>query len=426
MHVIASDGSLSATLTVTVTVEDVDEQPVITASSDDPPQVVEDTAVVGSYTASDPDGDPVTWLAITSTGTDKDAFELTGADTDAERTLQFKADALPNYEVKNSYTVTLQVQSASEGDGDLVQSGSLEVTVAVTNADDPGEVVLSSSQPQVGKKLIATLRDEDGQIVVDRWSWERFPEPFGAQGTSGLAVGEYTTSAGEVRQYLRVTVYYSDGHGATKQAQSVQTEAIVDVPGTPQLTADPGDEQVELTWSAPLSDGGSPILRYHVRYYKADLSDQAEAEWHEVPGGAAAQDTTIKELTNKKAYVFQVLAENAVGRGVWAEAEATPKAPSVLDCGPVRGRRWLKTPPRPRRWPPTRSAATAAARRSGWRWTGTDAECVCVAGIGHGADVALCYGPRLRGEAFLCGYGADSLGVHGHLPSGHRDGVQCQ
>ena len=201
VDVIASYGTQMATLTVTVTVEDMDEPPVITASSDDPPQVAEDTAVVGSYTASDPDGDPVTWLAITSTGTDKDAFELTGADTDAERTLQFKADALPNFEQKSSYTITLRAQSASTGEGEdgggLVQSGSLEVTVAVTNADDPGEVTLSSTAPQVGKKLIATLRDEDGQIVVDRWSWERFPEPFGAEGTSGLAVGEYTPSAGK-------------------------------------------------------------------------------------------------------------------------------------------------------------------------------------------------------------------------------------
>ena len=383
VNVIASDGSLSATLTVTVTVEDMDEPPVITAASDDPPQVVEDTVVItgGSYTASDPDGDPVTWLAITSTGTDKDAFELTGADTDEERTLQFKADALPNYEVKNSYTITLQVQSAPEGDGNLVQSGSLEVTVDVTNGDDPGEVTLSSSQPQVGKKLIATLRDEDGQIVVDRWSWERFPEPFGAEGTSGLAVGEYTPSAGEVGQYLRVTVYYSDGHGATKQAQSVQTAAIVDVPGTPQLTADPGDEQVALTWSAPSSDGGSPILRYHVRYYKADLSDQAEAEWHEVPGGAAAQDTTIKELTNKKAYVFQVVAENAVGRGVPAKKEATPKAPVCTLAGPFAATVAENTPT-------TKAVATYAFSGNGCgtaKWlalAGTDASAFALQGSG--------------------------------------------
>ena len=338
VDVIASYGTQMATLPVTVTVEDMDEPPVITAVSDDPPQVVEDTAVItgGSYTASDPDGDPVTWLAITSTGTDKDAFELTGADTDAERTLQFKADALPNYEVKNSYTVTLQVQSAPEGDGGLVQSGSLEVTVAVTNADDLGEVTLSSTAPQVGKKLIATLRDEDGQIVVDRWSWKRFPEPFGAQGTSGLAVGEYMPSAGEVGQYLRVTVYYSDGHGATKQAQSVQTEAIVDVPPAPALEAVAGDEQVALTWQAPSSDGGSPILRYKVRYFRADFSDERQSSWSVVPGGAAAQDTTIGGLTNGTAYLFRLLAENGVGNGARAEKTATPEAPSCPITGPPK------------------------------------------------------------------------------------------
>ena len=72
-----------------------------------------------------------------------------------------------------------------------------------------------------------------------------------------------------------------------------------------------------------------------MRYYKADLSDQAEAEWHEVPGGATARDTTIAELPNDTAYLFQVLAENEVGRGVWAEKEATPKAPPCTLEGPT-------------------------------------------------------------------------------------------
>ena len=60
------------------------------------PQVEENTesAVVGEYTARDPDGDPGTWLAITSTGPDASAFELTDTEADETRTLQFKADAL--------------------------------------------------------------------------------------------------------------------------------------------------------------------------------------------------------------------------------------------------------------------------------------------------------------------------------------------
>ena len=73
-----------------------------------------------------------------------------------------------------------------------------------------------------------------------------------------------------------------------------------------------------------------------MRYYQADLSDQAQAAWQVVPGGAAARDTTIGGLTNGTAYVFRVLAETALGSGIRAEEEVTPKAPVCLIAGPTR------------------------------------------------------------------------------------------
>ena len=135
-----------------------------------------------------------------------------------------------------------------------------------------------------------------------------------------------------------MTVYYSDGHGASKQAQSVQTAAIVDVPPAPALEAVAGDGQVALTWTAPSSDGGSPILRYQVRYLEAVLRPwvtQVVTGWKVVPGGAAARDTTIGGLTNGTAYIFRVLAENGVGSGARAEKTATPKAPLCPITGPT-------------------------------------------------------------------------------------------
>ena len=301
-----SDGSLAASVDVTVDVTNVNEAPSVTgsasASGDE-----NKTDSLGQYTASDPENDTLNWSV---SGTDASAFELKGSGT--SRTLHFRN--APNYEAKSSYQVSVGVS-----DGSL--SASQAVAVSVNNVEEAGSVTLSSTKPEVGQTLRATLRDDDGQIVVSRWAWERFPQPFGATGASGLANSEYTPSAGEVGQYVRVTVYYSDGHGSNKQAQSAQTEAIVGVPGAPGLSASPGNGQVTLNWTVPTSDGGSAITGYEYRRSGA-------SSWTQVSGGGSARSQTVKALTNGTAYTFEVRAKNKVGSGTAASVSATPQQPN--------------------------------------------------------------------------------------------------
>ena len=74
-----------------------------------------------------------------------------------------------DYETKSSYSVTVTATDPSGA------SDTITVTIEVTNADDLGEVTLSSTQPQEGTELTATLTDPDGGITDLTWQWASFP-----------------------------------------------------------------------------------------------------------------------------------------------------------------------------------------------------------------------------------------------------------
>ena len=94
----------------------------------------------------------VAWLALG--GAAASAFEV--QESGASRTLQFKRP--PNFEQpadneNNTYAGTVAI-----GDG----SASVSVSVSVTDANDPGRIGLSTTTPQAGQTLTATLSDDDG------------------------------------------------------------------------------------------------------------------------------------------------------------------------------------------------------------------------------------------------------------------------
>ena len=122
-------------LAVEVTVENVDEPPDITG----PASITVNeghTGTVARYTATDPEGATVVWETLG--GADADAFELS-----AGGVLTFKA--VPDHEDQDEYEVRLRAS-----DGDL--TGTLDVTVSVTNVEEPGALALSSEQPRVGRR----------------------------------------------------------------------------------------------------------------------------------------------------------------------------------------------------------------------------------------------------------------------------------
>jgi hypothetical protein len=102
---------------------------------------------------------------------------------------------------------------------------------------------------------------------------------------------------------------------------------IATVPGAPTIgTATGGNAQAVVTFTAPASDGGSPITGYRVT---------------SSPGGITATGSsspiTITGLTNGTSYTFTVAAQNAVGYGAESSASnsVTPAAGRVLVLSPA-------------------------------------------------------------------------------------------
>ncbi len=108
------------------------------------------------------------------------------------------------------------------------------------------------------------------------------------------------------------------GVGPVPTVPSVVTVAVE--PAVPRsLGLRGGDEVLEVSWSAPVSDGGRPVTGYVVQW-RTDFGSYGGNEQT-----AAGSPHTVAGLVNGTRYWVRVAAVNEVGRGGWsAEVDAVP------------------------------------------------------------------------------------------------------
>ena len=340
----ASNTATDDSITVTITVNDVDETPDVTG----PDSIDYDEngdGVVSSYTAFDPETGNIEW---SWDGADKDRFNLS-----ASGVLTFINP--PDFEAPadtggdNVYQITVEASDDNN-------TGSLPVTITVANVDEDGTVTLSSDQPQTGTALTATLSDPDGTVSGAAWVWESSAD--GNTGwtavtgaTSTVTTSSYTPVAGDLGRYLRVTATYTDPEGSDKSAKAT---AANPTNSAPVYSSNSADRSVPENVVAG-TDIGTPVTATDADTLTYSLGGTDMASFGIVLASGQLQTKAALDYEDRSSYEVTVTATDPAG--ATASATVTITVTNVNEDGavtlssvqPREGRRAHRQPVRPRR-----------------------------------------------------------------------------
>ena len=235
----------SDTVTVMITVTDVNEPPAVDGNA--AVTFDEDTGDIatplGTYMEDDPETDDASTWSLS--GDDAGKFDIS---TDGDLTFNAK----PDYEnptdanTDNVYEVTVQ---ATDANGNR---GTKDVKVTVDNAEEAGVVTLSKTQPRVGVAVTASLTDPDGSISSLTWQWS-------ITGADAGGVADVTATPGgniedansdayipclrDVGGTLTAMASYTDGHDSGKMAEIASANMVaLDTRNKPPVFADQDTE----------------------------------------------------------------------------------------------------------------------------------------------------------------------------------------
>jgi hypothetical protein len=188
---------------------------------------------------------------------------------------------------------------------------------AVTGIRGNGQVQLSWTAPVSDGGLSVT--DYTIQYSSNSGSsWQTFTDAVSAA-TSATVTG-LTNGTGYL---FRVASVNNVGAGLYSANSSAVTPATT--PGSPTaVTGARGNGQVQLSWTAPVSDGGSAVTDYTIQH-----STDSGSSWQTVTDAASsAASATVTGLTNGTGYLFRVASVNEVGTGSFTATSSsiTPTA----------------------------------------------------------------------------------------------------
>jgi fibronectin type 3 domain-containing protein len=246
--------------------------------------------------------------------------------------------------------VATNVTAASFTDTGLTNGTTYYYTVAAVNSagtSPPSNE--ASATPMAVQATVPSAPQSMGAVAANSsvsLSWSA-PASDGGSAITGYDVYRGTTAGGESATPLAANVtartftdtsavngttyFYRvaavNAVGVSPQSNEVSATPQSTVPAAPSgLVASGGAGSVSLSWSAPTSDGGSPVTGYNV--YRGTSAGGESAT--PVASNVSATSFTDTGLVNGTTYFYTVAAVNAVGTSPQStEASATPQAPSA-------------------------------------------------------------------------------------------------
>ena len=311
----ADDGNGGTdTIAVTITLTNVIEPPGRPAA----PSV---SSVAGSTTSLS-----VTWTAPSNTGPAIDNYDLeyrqgtSGSWTNGPQDVSGTSATIGSLTAGTSYQVQVLATNA-EGDSPWSPSGSGQ-----TGALGAPDVPQSLSATPGNRQVMLSWVQPSGGAEVTHYEYEQ--DVSGTWISTGSTATDYTVrnlTNGQTYTF-KVRAVNSDGAGAASAASPSITPATE--PGAPTgLGATGGDQEVDLMWTAPASNGGQSITDY-------EYEQGGSGTWTST--GSTVPSYTVTGLTNGQPYRFRVRALNSAGAGAASAASPNvtpatePDAPTNL------------------------------------------------------------------------------------------------
>ena len=237
---------------LTITVDGVDEDPVFTEAggkmTHEFPENMDTTSAFYTFIAYDPETDGAGTATYSLSGPDAGQFVTTAFGTSGElifdgaRNYESAADANKD----NIYEITVKASAASTigGAAQPEKSNSINVTVEVTNVDEPGVVSLSARNPRIGVPISSrVVSDTDGAVSGVTWRWERDETGTADIPTTscpavatdgweeakgdGSNTATYTPQLADDGKCLRAVASYTDPAGTGGTANQASDVAVV-------------------------------------------------------------------------------------------------------------------------------------------------------------------------------------------------------